>query len=100
MLRTSNTSDISTSTKSPIRFKYNFPISYLFGDGSSGRLSLEDLLDNLLFFNEEGTDDTVTDTAGTTRSTVSTADRFGVLTHAVVFSGTERGDLQKKYKTY
>jgi hypothetical protein len=46
-----------------------------------------------LFFNEEGTDDTVTDTSGTTRSSISTTDGLGVLAHAVIFSGTKGRDL-------
>ena len=68
-------------------------MSHLFGNSSTGGLALKDLLDDLLFFNEEGTDNTVTDTSGTTRSTISTADSLGVLGHSVVFSGTKSRDL-------
>jgi hypothetical protein len=37
-------------------------------------LGLEDLLDNLLFFDQESADNTVSDTVGTTRTTIGTAD--------------------------
>jgi hypothetical protein len=53
-----------------------------------------------LFFNEEGTDDTVTDTSGTTRSSISTTDGLGVLAHAVIFSGTKGRDLVIKFKEW
>lgn len=62
---------------------------YLFSDS----LGLEDLLDNFLFFNEEGADDAVADTAGAAGTTVGTADGFGVLAQTVVFSGAKSRDL-------
>lgn len=49
-----------------------------------------------MFFNEEGTDDAVADTAGAAGTTVGTADALGVLAHAVVFSGAKGGDLQER----
>ena len=72
---------------------HSLPPFNLFGNSSSGGLSLKDLLDNLLFFNKEGTDDAVADTARAAASTVGTADSFGVLAHSVVFSGAQSGDL-------
>lgn len=65
----------------------------LFGNSSSGSFALEDLLDDLLFFNEEGTDDAVADTAGTAGTTVGTADSLGVLAHTVVLGRAKSRDL-------
>lgn len=73
-------------------------VDHLFGNSSSGSLALKDLLDDLLFFNEESTDDAVTDTTSTTRTTVGTADGLGILAHSVVFSGAQSGNLKSKKK--
>lgn len=73
-------------------------MSNLFGNSSSGSLALKDLLDDLLFFNEESTDDAVTDTTSTTRSTIGTADALGVLAQSVVFSGAQSRDLKREGK--
>ena len=72
---------------------FHFISIHLFSDGRGGGLGLEDLLDNFLFFNEEGTDDAVTDATGAAGTTVGTANVLGVLAQAVVFSGAKSRDL-------
>ena len=61
-------------------------------------LSLEDLLDDLLFFNQESTDNTVSDTVSTTGTTVSTADVLVGLGDSGEFTSTESLDLKKRKK--
>ena len=39
-------------------------------------MSLDDLLDDLLFFNKEGTDNTATNAVGTAGTTIGTRDRL------------------------
>jgi hypothetical protein len=56
-------------------------------------LSLEDLLDNLLFFNQESTDNTVSNTVSTTRTTISTANVLLGLGDSSELTGTESLDL-------
>jgi hypothetical protein len=54
---------------------------------SSSSLGLQNLLNNLLFFNQEGTDDAVTNAARATRSTVGTGNGFLVGGHAMELGG-------------
>ena len=56
-------------------------------------MSLENLLDDLLFFNQESTDNTVSDTVSTAGTTVSTADVLVSLGDSGEFTGTEGLDL-------
>jgi hypothetical protein len=56
-------------------------------------LGLENLLDNLLFFDQESTDNTVTDTVSTTRSTISTANVLLGLGDSSKLTRTESLDL-------
>ena len=56
-------------------------------------LGLEDLLDNLLLFDQESTNDTVSDTVGTTRTTISTADVLLGLGDSSELTRTESLDL-------
>jgi hypothetical protein len=59
-------------------------------------LTLEDLLDNLLFFNQESTNNTVSNTVSTTGSTIGTADGFLGLGDSSKFTRTKSLDLYIK----
>jgi hypothetical protein len=56
-------------------------------------LGLEDLLDNLLFFDQESANNTVSDTVSTTRTTISTADVLVGLGDGSELTRTESLDL-------
>ena len=55
---------------------------------------LQDLLDNLLFFNQESTDNAVLDTGSAARATIGTADGFLGAGDLGVFTGAESGNLK------
>jgi hypothetical protein len=57
-------------------------------------LTLENLLDNLLLFNQESTNNTVSDTVGTAGTTIGTANGFLGLGDSGKFTRTESLDLQ------
>ena len=52
-------------------------------------MTLEDLLDNLLFLNQESTDNALTDARRATRAAVRTGDRAMGLAHVLVFLGLQ-----------
>lgn len=56
-------------------------------------LLLEDLLDDLLFFDKEGTNDTATNAVGAARATIGTADSLLVLGKVGQLAGTESLEL-------
>ena len=56
-------------------------------------LGLEDLLDDLLFFDKEGTHNTATDTVRATRTTISTADGLLVLAKVGQLAGANSLEL-------
>jgi hypothetical protein len=58
-------------------------------------LGFEDTLDDLLFFNQEGTDDTATDAVTTAGTTISTVNGLLGLGHIVELTGTEGLDLKR-----
>jgi hypothetical protein len=57
-------------------------------------LGLEDTLDDLLFFDQEGTDDTAADAVTTSGTTISTVNGLLGLGDIVELTGTESLDLQ------
>lgn len=59
---------------------------------------LEDLLDDLLLLDQEGTDDAVLDATGAAGTTVGTADVLLGLGDLRVLAGAERGDLKEGEK--
>lgn len=59
---------------------------------------LEDLLDDLLLLDQEGTDDAVLDATGAAGTTVGTADVLLGLGDLRVLAGAERGDLKEREK--
>ena len=59
-------------------------------------MGLEDLLDNLLLFDQESTNNTVSDTVGTTRTTISTADVLLGLRDSSELTRTESLDLYER----
>ena len=73
----------------PLPFQNTFNPQSLLGSNSLG---LQNLLNNLLFFNQEGTDNAVTNAAGATRSTVGTGNGFLVGRHAVELGGADSRD--------
>jgi len=56
-------------------------------------LGLDDLLDDLLFLDQESADDSVTDAVSATGTTVSTVDGLLAARDAGVLGGAESGDL-------
>ena len=52
-------------------------------------MSLDDLLDDLLFFNKEGTDNTATNAVGTAGTTIGTGDRLLGLGNLREFTGAK-----------
>lgn len=57
---------------------------------------LENLLDDLLLLDQEGTDDTVLDATGAARATVGTADVLLGAGDLSIFTRTESGDLKSE----
>jgi hypothetical protein len=62
-------------------------------------LSLEDTLDDLLFFDQKGTDDAAADTVATTGATISTVDGLLSLGDVVELTGTESLDTSQVVTT-
>jgi hypothetical protein len=62
-------------------------------------LSLEDLLDDLLLFDQESTNNTVSDTVGTTRTTIGTADVLVGLGDSGELTRTESLDTSEGFTT-
>lgn len=56
-------------------------------------LCLENRLDNLLFLNQEGTNDAVTNALGAARATIGASDGTSALGDTAVLLGAEVGDL-------
>jgi hypothetical protein len=67
----------------------------LSGKKSNNRylLTLKDLLDDLLFFNQESTNNTVSDTVSTARTTIGTANGLLGLGDGSEFTRTKSLDL-------
>jgi hypothetical protein len=62
---------------------------------AAGRVLLEDLLDNLLLLDQEGTDDAVLDAVGAAGTTVGTLDGLLGARDGSVLAGTEGGNLKR-----